>query len=188
MNFEGISNLRVAIAAPHLSITMLDVYKGFGFTGKSLLIALYAKNWTSMKVPVEIDLRRASFTLCQFNGKVSFRMEGGFGSGVGKSNGPITPFQIIASALAARGNFDWDKAAIFSRSCFLMGGSLSPPDSSFIIQTSRETCTTSISGKLCHNSEHLHVARARERLTRRRKWRIPRPRYYSGPGYHGYTL
>ena len=80
VNLEGISNLRVAIAALHLSITMLDVNKGLGSTEKSLPIALYAKNCTSMKVPVEIDLRRASFTLCQFNKKVSPTEEGGFGS------------------------------------------------------------------------------------------------------------
>ena len=66
MNLEEDSNLRVMIAAPHLSIAILDVYKGFGSTGRSLPMELYAKNRTSMKVPVEIDLRRASVTLCQF--------------------------------------------------------------------------------------------------------------------------
>ena len=158
VNLEGISNLRVAIAALHLSITMLDAYKGLGSTGRSLQIALDAKNCMSMKVPVEIDLSRASFTLCQFNKKVSPTEEGDFGFSVGISNGPITPFQIIARASAARGNFDWDKAAIFSRSCFLVGLSLPPSDSSFIFITSRETCTTNISGKLCHKNKHLQVA------------------------------
>ena len=115
-----------------------------------------------MKVPVRIDLRRASFTLCQFEENVGFTKRVGFGSGVRRSSSPITPFQIIARASVARGNRDWDRAAIVSWSCFLMGVSLSPLNSSFIMQTSRETCTASISGKLCHNSEHLQVARERE--------------------------
>ena len=141
-----------------------------------------------MKVPVGIDLRRASFTLCQFREKVGFTKRTGFGSGVRRSSGPIIPFQIIARASVARGNRDWDRAAIVSRSCFLMGVSLSPLNSSFIMQTSRKTCTASISGKLRHNSEHLQVAREKGRLTKRRKWRIPRTQYRSAPGFHGYML
>ena len=91
--------------------------------------------------------------------KVSFTIEGGLGSGIGRSSGPITPCQVIVGALAARNNCSWDKKAIFSRSCFLVGLSLPPSDSSFIPPTSSETCTTNISGKLCHNSEHLQVIR-----------------------------
>ena len=137
-------------------------------------------------MPVGIDLRRASFTLCQFRKRVGSTKKAGLGSGISRSNGPITPFQIIARMSAARGSCDWDRAAIFSRSCFLMGLSLSPPDSSFILLTSRETCITNISGKLCHNSECSQMVRARW-LTKRRKWRILRPQYCSAPGCHGCT-
>jgi len=45
-----------------------------------------------------------------------------------------------------------------------MGVSLSPIDSSFILLTSCETCTASISGKLRHNSENLQASRARDDL------------------------
>ena len=108
MSWEEDSDLRVAIAAPHLSMTMLEVYKGLGSTGKLLLSALYAKSWTSMKVPVGIDLRRASFILYQTEKRIIFVENGGLGSGfgVGRSSGPITPFQIIVRASAARGNRD----------------------------------------------------------------------------------
>ena len=149
------SGLRVVIAAPHLSIAMLEVYKGVGSTGRPLLNVLYAKNWTSTKVPVGIDLSRASFTLCQFEKRVVFAKKLSLGFGTGRSCGFITPLQIIARASVARGSCDWVKAAIFSRSCFLMMLSVSPPDSSFILLTSRETCAANISGKLCQESEHL---------------------------------
>jgi len=61
-----------------------------------------------MKVPVGIDLRRASFTLYQAEKRIIFFKQVGFGSGfgVGRSSGPITPFQIIVRASAARGNRD----------------------------------------------------------------------------------
>ena len=39
---ERILHLRVAMADPHSSITMLEVNKGLGSSGKSSLIALYA--------------------------------------------------------------------------------------------------------------------------------------------------
>jgi len=48
-----------------------------------------------------------------------------------------------------------------------MGVSLSPFNSSFILLTSRETCTASISGKLRHNSENLQAARAGGDLRKR---------------------
>ena len=112
-----------------------------------------------MKVPVGIDLSRASFALCQLNKKVSFTMEGSFGSGVGKSNGPITPFKIISSASTARGNCDWDKAAIFSKNRSLIGVSSFSHDSSFILITSCGTCATNISGKLCRNNERLQLVK-----------------------------
>jgi len=101
MDLERDSNLRVAIAAPHFSMAMLDVYKGLRSTGVSLSIALYAKNCTSMKVPVEIDLRRASFTLSQFKKKVGCTKGGDLESGICKSRDPITPFQIIARTSVA---------------------------------------------------------------------------------------
>jgi len=143
---------------------MLDVYKGLGSTGRSLQVALYAKNCRSMKVPVGIDLRRASFTLCQLKKEVGFTMEGGLGFGIGRSSGPITPCQVIVRASVARNNCGWDKEAIFSRSCFLVGLSSPHSDSSFIFLTSSETCTTNISGKLCHNGEHLQVIGTRNDL------------------------
>ena len=167
---------------------MLEVYKGLSSAGKLLPIILYAKNWISMKVPMEIDLRRASFTLYQFRETMYFAGDGGLGSGVGRSSGPVTPFKIIARVSVARDNCDWDKAAIFSRSCFLVGLSLSPSDSSFILLISRETCTANISGKLCHNDEHLQAARARGQLTKKRKWKTLRPQYCSAPGCHVCTL
>ena len=149
------------IETPHLSIAMLDAYKGLGSTGKLLPTVLYAKNWTSMKVPVGIDLRKASFTLYQFTKGAGFVKPGKLGSSVGRSSGPTIPFKIKASASVARGNCDWDNAAIFSRNCFLMVLLVSSCDSSNFL-TSRETCTTNISGKLRHRGEHLRVARARE--------------------------
>ena len=182
MNLDRDSNSRVVIAAPHLSIAMLDVYKGLGSTGMSLQIALYAKNCRSMKVPVGIDLRRASFILCQFKKKVGFTMEGGLGSGICRSSGPNTPCQVMVRASVARNNCDWDKEAIFSRSCFLVGLSLPPFDSSFILLTSSETCITNISGKLCHNGENLQAIRTIGWLTRRRRWKTPRTQYRSEPG------
>jgi len=137
-----------------------------------------------MKMPVGIDLRRASFTLCQFRKSIDFAKKGGLGSGIDRSSGPITPFQIIARTSVARSNCGWDRVAIFSRSCFLVGPSLPSFDSSFILLMSRETCTTNISGKLCRNSKHPQVARAKEQLTKRRKWKTLRSRYCSVPGCH----
>lgn len=112
-----------------------------------------------MKVPVEIDFRRASFTLCQFEVKGNMKLchfenwvgiaeEVDFGAFAGSPCDPTTPSQIMARASAARGNWDWDKEAIFSRSCLLVTLSAPSVDSSFILLTSRETCNESISGKL----------------------------------------
>jgi len=67
-----------------------------------------------MKVPVGIDLRRASFTRCQFGKRVDDTRKANLGPVVGGSEGSFTPFQIIARASVARANCDWDKAAILS--------------------------------------------------------------------------
>jgi len=110
-----------------------------------------------MKVPVGIDLRRASFTLSQFRKIVDSTRKEIWGFGVGGSSGSITPFQIMARASVTRGNCDWDKAEILSKNRSLMGVSLSSHDSSFISITSCGTCATNISGKLCRNSERLQL-------------------------------
>ena len=163
-------DLRVAIAVAHPRMTMLEVKKGFRSSGKLLLIALYAQNWTSIKVPVEIDLRRASFTLLRFENReniILFHLEGivgssGLNSGVGRSSGPITPFQIMARASVARANCGWDKSVILSRSCLLVPLSAFPVDSSFSFFTSCETWIDSISGKLRCENERLCAVRARK--------------------------
>ena len=126
-----------------------------------------------MKVPVRTDLRRASFTLfqwedrgyitqCHIRGGVNFVQGTGLlGSGEGRfrSNSPVTPSQIMARASVARANCDWDKAAIFSRSCLLVPLSAPLVDSSFILLTSLATCTDNISGKLFCENERFEVAR-----------------------------
>ena len=108
-------------------------------------------------MPVEIDLRRASFTLSQFRQGTGFGEGDGCGFKVGRSSGPTIPFHIIARVSAARVNCDRDRPAIFSRSSLLVVLSVLPPDSSLILPTSRETCTTDISGKLCNKSEYLQI-------------------------------
>ena len=122
-----------------------------------------------MKVPVEIDLRRASFTRSQLEtmGYILFHFESKINplrltSGMGESSGPMTLLQIIARASVARASCDWDKRAILSRSCLLVSLSVSPADSSFILLTSRETCTDSISGKLRRENERSRTVQARE--------------------------
>ena len=110
-----------------------------------------------MKVPVEIDLRRASFTLFQFRNGAG--LEDGFGSKVGRSSGPTIPSHIIARVSVACSNCDRDRPAIFSRSSFFVALSVLPFDSSLILLTSRETCITDISGKLCDKSEQLRIVR-----------------------------
>ena len=163
-------DLRVAIAIAHPRMTMLEVKKGFRSSGKLLLIALYAQNWTSIKVPVDIDLRRASFTLLRFENReniILFHLEGivgssGLNSGVGKSSGPITPLQIMARASVARASCGWDKSVILSRSCLLVSLSAFPDVSSFSFFTSCETWVDSISGKLRRENERLWAIQARE--------------------------
>jgi len=59
-----------------------------------------------MKVPVEIDLRRASLILCQFGERIGVVEKVNLGSGTSRSNGPVTPFQIIARASVACVNRD----------------------------------------------------------------------------------
>ena len=122
-----------------------------------------------MKVPVEIDLRRASFTLSQFEKMgyiILFHFEGNINpfrsaSGTGGSSGPITPFQIMARAFVARASWGWDKRVILSRNCLRVSLSAPPADSSFIFLTSCETCTDSISGKLNHKRKRSCAARPR---------------------------
>ena len=122
-----------------------------------------------MKVPVEIDLRRASFTLSQLE-KMGYIIRFHFGgkmnpvcltSSTGGSNGPMTPLQIMARASVARASCGWDKRAILPRSCLRVSLSAPPADSSFILLTSRETCTDSISGKLNHRRKRSCAARPR---------------------------
>jgi hypothetical protein len=127
-----------------------------------------------MNVPVEIDFRRASFTLCQFEVRGNMKLchfvklchfeigldpadEVNFSPVTGISGNRITPSQIMVRASAARGNRDWDKEAIFSCSSLLT--TLSEPsfDSSLISLISRETCTESISGKLCCKNECFRI-------------------------------
>jgi hypothetical protein len=112
-----------------------------------------------MKIPVEIDLMRASSTLRQFREGAGFGREGGLGSKAGTSSGPTMLFHIMARVSATRVNCDRDKPAIFSRSSFLVVLSVPPFDSSLILPTSRETCTADISGKLGDESEHLWIVR-----------------------------
>ena len=113
-----------------------------------------------MKVPAEIDLRRASFTLSQFKKGRGFGRGDSFGSKVGRSSGPTIPSHIMAKASVARSNCDRGSPAIFSRSSFLVTLSAPPPDSSLIFPTSREICTADISGKLWDKSEYLRVVGA----------------------------
>ena len=147
-----------------------------------------------MKAPVEIDLRRASFILCPPEGRGSislssfengahFPEEVGVDPDVGRPSGPTNPSQIMARASAARANRNWDKSAIFSRSCLLVTLPEPSLDSSFILLTSRETCSDSISGKLRGYNYHLRIARARKQLTRERNWKILRSRYRNTPGF-----
>lgn len=57
-----------------------------------------------MKVPVEIDLRMASFTLCQFGGGVKFAGRVDMGLAAGRSRRPAIPSQIRERAFFTRGN------------------------------------------------------------------------------------
>jgi len=91
---------------------------------------------------------RASLTLGQYGGRVGTAEEANLGSDASGSGGPIKPFQIMARASVARVSCDGDKVATLSRSCFRVALLVPPADSSFILQTSRETCTERISGKL----------------------------------------
>ena len=102
---------------------------------------------------MEIDLRRASFTLYRLGNVGIFAGKVGLASDVGRSSGPVTPFQIMKRASAARANRDGDKVAIFSRTCLLVALPVPPLDSSFILLTSRETCAICISGKLRFESK-----------------------------------
>jgi hypothetical protein len=121
-----------------------------------------------MNVPVEIDLRRASFTLCQFEVRGNMKLchfgnwvdpaeEVDFSPVAGRPCDSITPSQIIARASAACANCGWDKEVIFSRSCLLTTLSEPSVDSSFILLTSCETCAESISGKLCCKNECFRI-------------------------------
>ena len=167
---------------------MNDVYKGLRSTGRPLLIELHAKNWILIKIPMEIDLRRASSTLCQFRkGRGPVGVDN-FCFKVGTSNGPIIPFHNIARVSVARANRDCGKAEIFSCSSFVVALSVSPSDSSFILLTSRETCITDISGKLYHITESLQVIGTRRQPTRKRKWKTPRLRCHSLSGCCGYMF
>ena len=112
-----------------------------------------------MKAPVEIEVRRASFTLSQFREGAGLGKEDSLGSRAGASNGPIIPFHIIARVSVTRVNCDRDRPAIFFRSSFLVVLSVLPPNSSLILPTSRETCTADISGKLCDKIQHPHLLR-----------------------------
>jgi hypothetical protein len=114
-----------------------------------------------MKIPVGIDLRRASCTLCQFRDGVDFGGEVDSGSGRGGSNGPTTPFQIMARASTARVICNWDKAAIFCRSWLFVLLSVSSVNSSLILLTSCETCVDNISGNLRCDDEHPLTIQAR---------------------------
>ena len=82
-----------------------------------------------------------------------FAGEGDLDSVAGRSDDPPKPFQIMARAPFAHPNRDWDKEAILSRSCTIAALSVPFFDSSFILLTSCETCTDSISGKLCCGNE-----------------------------------
>ena len=82
-------------------------------------------------------------------------MRDDLGSKAGTSSGPTIPFHIIARVSVACVNCDRDKTAIFSRGSFLVVLSVPPPDSSFILLTSRETCIADISGKLCYKSRYF---------------------------------
>ena len=112
-----------------------------------------------MKVPVDIDLRRASSTLCQFGSGAKFteKVDGCFGTE--RSRCPAIPSQIMERTSAARANCDLDKDAILSRSCLLVSLSAPSVDSPFILLTSCETNTGSISEKLCHENETLGIVR-----------------------------
>ena len=114
-----------------------------------------------MKVPVDIDLRRASSTLCQFGSGAKFteKVDGCFGTE--RSRCPAIPSQIMERTSAARANCDLDKEAILSRSCLLVSLSAPSVDSPFILLTSCETNTGSISEKLCHENETLGIVQIR---------------------------
>ena len=107
-----------------------------------------------MKVPVWIDLRSASFTLCQF-GKKKGIAEVSFGSAMGGFSRSFTPTQTAQRTSIARANCGGGKVAIFSQSCFLVMLSVHPFDSSSNLQTSRETWIDSVSGKLGRKDEPL---------------------------------
>ena len=92
-----------------------------------------------MKVPVDIDLSRASSTLCKLATKVGLAKRLGSGFCAGESNGPAVPVQIMERASIACANCDGDKEAILSRSCLIVLLSVSPVDSCFILLTSCET-------------------------------------------------
>ena len=131
---------------------MLEINNGFGSKGKPLQILLKALNWASMKIPVVIDLRKASFTRRQFGKKVNITEGAGSGCTAGGFRGPFAQLQIIASASVARATCGWDKDAIFSRSRCLVAPSAHHSDSSFILETRVETWIDSISGKLHHDN------------------------------------
>lgn len=112
-----------------------------------------------MKVPVWIDLRRASFTLCQC-GKKRGIVEVSLGSALGGFSRPFTPTKTAQRASIARANLGGGKAAIFSRSRFLVVLSVYPFDSSSNSQTSRGTCIDNVSGKLGCKDEPLWIIQA----------------------------
>ena len=105
-----------------------------------------------MKVPVEIDLRIASFTLFQFGNREEFAGSVDAGLGNDKSSCSNMPLQIMTRASLARVNCDWEEEAILSRSLFIVSLPLSPFASSLIVPTSFETWSGSISGKLRHEN------------------------------------
>ena len=106
-----------------------------------------------MKVPVEIDLRKASFTRHQLGGKMDVTEGVNLaGCAAGGFRGPITKLQIIERASAARLSCGWDKDAIFSWRRFLVTPSLRDSDSSLILVTRIETWVDIISGKLHHKN------------------------------------
>ena len=103
------------------------------------MTVLYAWNRRSIKVPVEIDLSRASSTLGKFATGAKFAGVLDLDFGGGESEGSVAPLQIIARASAARSSCGWDNDAILSRSCLLVLQSELPFDSFFALLTSCET-------------------------------------------------
>ena len=113
----------------------------------------------SMKTPVEIDLRIASFTLFQFGNREELVESVDAGLGTDRSSCSIMPLQIMTRASLARVNCDWEEEAILSRSLCIVSLPESPFASSLIVLTSFETWTGSISGKLRHENECLCIFR-----------------------------